>query len=1009
MSPMNRDTSIDNRTTCIHPEYEEMMAEPTETTGNSSRESPVKTILKGETKAQYSQGDSTLTDNKSGVVASNSAEARCEQKDDSSCSPQLDSESIRTPKRGSKLSIQWPDTGVPTAFKPRDRTSSYDQKKSPNTNVNDQAKKVKPLSSDQIDSSNSVKSEKLIKSPLKPENLPVESKENFEEMSNGVHPSLPEMKEEKDAVVVPILNKPKMLQKQELMEPNMKEGQDTATFAVLSEPTELQKQQLVEADIHLTPNRPIEYLPLMPGERPVKPNKHVERAFNRPNEWLSPVQNVQEITPKYKIKKVVDDVELLLEPEEETDGQEMNAPSTVLDSVGWEANLSAEPARAGSQDGCERGDSHGEKTLPCTPLLDASSASLGLETTDDKIPTSAPAKIEVVPSVTPPRESGESAETTNPISPEDEGHGPTVSTRGSLRLSQFLYGDVIAPQSKPKKKQEQKDEKKEEPKPTLQATFYGSRSCIPFLKVNNPSPEKKPKSRSKKRVSKSKKAEQKADIEKSLRDALDDEKDPLDVGDPISLGSHVNVSDQPTVSVEEKAAKIDFEDLKAEEERNENMKLWKSMSAVEVETDRPADFLPLMKGERPEKRVSAKHMERGFNRPSEWLSPKKKPESASYKVIPTDNEADLPLPSVNAEPDGGPFENVSDNEVQHGESPELVHRESVKPELGASLPAVKEKSDANADGESVFDVASCKSSLVSASSSPSRPSKMAPALKSIISVFEANQPKVSQKDSRSEVRSIASRAASDSRKAKLPASNNLPSPSLKGSSLEGSSTLDSLGNQPCSPVSASDFEEAKGGGSTMTEGVDEPTAGSPDSEVEQHETKSSTAQLFPNECSDMKDSEEKKENREANESSAYEHKDDAKLVRKEMPCSAKEAEAPGPNLDGSEQASKERNSSISADQVDVDQVVLDEDERLWNSMSTIEGKKKHFVGTHTENKERNSDRKEIWLSPAQKVKLGPNWRVSKPLNHEGLLGEQQAEVISVDESLEPAIKLDWVV
>jgi hypothetical protein len=83
----------------------------------------------------------------------------------------------------------------------------------------------------------------------------------------------------------------------------------------------------------VSPCRPAEFLPMLPGARaPKKPTPYRERGYQRPEEWLSPAQKELNDKPKIKVKRELHESEIDAEDDDSSEDEydfsnQMNAPS----------------------------------------------------------------------------------------------------------------------------------------------------------------------------------------------------------------------------------------------------------------------------------------------------------------------------------------------------------------------------------------------------------------------------------------------------------------------------------------------------------------------------------------------------------------------------------------------------------------------------------------------------------------------------------------------------------
>jgi hypothetical protein len=424
-------------------------------------------------------------------------------------------------------------------------------------------------------------------------------------------------------------------------------------------PTKSWRPRVTSADIDMTPtraerervaigtaedvykesmDRPQSFLPLMPTPRKEttkKDNTCSVRAYNRPDEWLSPVQKSENPQTKYKFKRVVDSSEIL-------DDEDVSEEEEVL-----------------TEEVSSNNDAEVEEItlLPATLNLNSSFASVQSvseyedeDTVQEEDEESSPSNDPVVGLIV-------AAQHVVALSAE-ETPAKTLTPLERLRQAQSTSRQAVA-----KAVHVQKDHTKEiladktiiapsSKKESSRSDFYGSMSAIPFLlKPTNVSPKHKSMKTKTKRKSSSKggdkdKKEGEASVagdeiaasaSGSFDASLEEESHPgselatepdrtshimNEMASVKSVSSDNAASHSSIVSISGHSFIFDDEELEAKKA------MWKSMSALDNEaTDRPQQFLPLQPSKRKEKKVSASVQNaksRAYNRPDEWLSPNQK-------------------------------------------------------------------------------------------------------------------------------------------------------------------------------------------------------------------------------------------------------------------------------------------------------------------------------------------------------------------------------------------------
>ena len=378
-------------------------------------------------------------------------------------------------------------------------------------------------------------------------------------------------------------------------------------------------------------DRPQAFLPLMPSPRKVTPPKEKKcsvRAYNRPDEWLSPHQKNENPQTKYKFKRVVDSSEI----EDEDDSSEEDE---VLDDEIPSTNKT---------------EIEEITLLPATPNLNSSFASLPsvseysnededtVQEEDEEISSSNDPVVGIIVAVS-----------------AEEAHAKPLTPLERLRQAQSTSRQAVA-----KAVHVQKDHTKEiladktitapiPKKESSRSGFYGSMAAIPFLKPTSPK-QKSIKSESRRKSSSKGGDKDKKEGEASVAGEEIAGKNASGSFDATleeesQTGSHLatepdrtshimnDMASAKSVSSDKKAASNSsilsgHSSIFDEEELEAKKALWKSMSAMDNEaTDRPLEFLPLQPSKRKEKKVPASVQNaksRAYNRPDEWLSPKQK-------------------------------------------------------------------------------------------------------------------------------------------------------------------------------------------------------------------------------------------------------------------------------------------------------------------------------------------------------------------------------------------------
>ena len=495
-----------------------------------------------------------------------------------------------TPRRRSKLDVsKWADSGLPSGF-------TYTQNKRTASEKTSQEPPVTP--------------KVLQKSVVQVTTLAAVEKQEVVTMTQAAAPK-------QQSEMTPRKSRPRL-----------------SSADIDMTPTQAERERVsigIAEDVYKeSTDRPQAFLPLMPSPRKVTPPKEKKcsvRAYNRPDEWLSPQQKSENPQTKYKFKRVVDSSEI----EDEDDSSE---EEELLDDQILSTN---------------KAEIEEITLLPATPNLNSSFASLPsvseysyededtVQEEDEEISSSNDPVVGIIVAI-----SAEEAPA-KPLTPLERLRQAQSTSRQAVAKAVHVQKDhtkeiladktITAPT--PKKESSRSD-------------FYGSMAAIPFLKPT--SPKQKTIKRKSKRKSSSKGGDKdKKEGESSVAgeeiagsasgsfDATIEEECQTrsELATEPDRTSHImnEMASAKSISSDKKAASNSsilsgHSSIFDDEELEAKKALWKSMSAMDNEaTDRPLEFLPLQPSKRKEKKVSASVQNaksRAYNRPDEWLSPKQK-------------------------------------------------------------------------------------------------------------------------------------------------------------------------------------------------------------------------------------------------------------------------------------------------------------------------------------------------------------------------------------------------